>query len=89
MASFFPGLEATPFRSESCLYTTTPDYHYVLDAVPGAGAPIILAGRGSGPAFQMGPPIRAAARAAAPRRAAERAPPPHVLTVPALGEPRT
>ena len=65
VASFFPGLEATPFRSESCLYTTTPDYHYVLDAVPGAGAPIILAGGGSGHAFKMGPAIGDAAAALA------------------------
>ena len=65
MASFFPGLEATPFRSESCLYTTTPDYHYVLDKVPGAGAPVILAGGGSGHAFKMGPAIGDAAAALA------------------------
>ena len=65
VASFFPGLEATPFRSESCLYTTTPDYHYVLDKVPGPGAPVILAGGGSGHAFKMGPAIGDAAAALA------------------------
>ena len=65
VASFFPGLEAAPFRSESCLYTTTPDYHYVLDKVPGAGAPVILAGGGSGHAFKMGPAIGDAAAALA------------------------
>ena len=65
VASFFPGLEATPFHSESCLYTTTPDYHYVLDKVPGTGAPVILAGGGSGHAFKMGPAIGDAAAALA------------------------
>ena len=65
VASFFPGLEAAPFHSESCLYTTTPDYHYVLDKVPGAGAPVILAGGGSGHAFKMGPAIGDAAAALA------------------------
>ena len=69
VASFFPGLEATPFHSESCLYTTTPDYH-VLDKVPGTGAPIILAGGGSGHAFKMGPAIGDAGGAGAGAQAA-------------------
>lgn len=65
VARFFPGLEPAPFRSESCLYTTTPDTHYVLDRVPGRGAPVVLAGGGSGHAFKMGPAIGDAAAALA------------------------
>lgn len=31
--TFFKGVEPKPFRTESCLYTDTPDENFVIDAV--------------------------------------------------------
>ena len=59
-ASSRAGSHALPFRKLPL--PTTPDYHYVLDAVPGTGAPIILAGGGSGHATRWARP------SATPRR---------------------
>jgi sarcosine oxidase len=30
------GLDATPVRAVTCLYTNTPDEHFVIDTLPGA-----------------------------------------------------
>jgi glycine/D-amino acid oxidase-like deaminating enzyme len=56
MADTFPHLEAEPFVTQSCLYTTTPDHDYVISTVPDTPG-VILAGGGSGHAFKMGPAI--------------------------------
>ena len=62
--AFFPHLDPAPFLNDHCLYTSTPDLDYVIDAVPGFPN-VVLAGGGSGHAFKMGPAIGAAAAALA------------------------
>ena len=54
--SMFPHVEPTPFETQSCLYTSTPDHDYVLGHLPSSRR-IVLAGGGSGHAFKMGPAI--------------------------------
>ncbi|KAJ8598620.1 hypothetical protein CTAYLR_003044 [Chrysophaeum taylorii] len=49
-------LDPTPFYTQRCLYTATPDHDYVLGRLP-SNPKIILAGGGSGHAFKMGPAI--------------------------------
>ena len=64
IASRFPHVDHEPFKSQSCLYTSTPDHDYIISAVPGF-ANVVLAGGGSGHAFKMGPAIGEAAAALA------------------------
>ena len=47
----FPGLDPRPLRSESCLYTMSPDGDFVLDRIDG----VIVCGGCSGHAFKFGP----------------------------------
>ena len=56
VAQSFPHVEHTPFTSQSCLYTSTPDHDYVLDRVP-THERVVLVGGGSGHAFKMAPAI--------------------------------
>ena len=56
MQSAFPHVEPTPFSTQSCLYTATPDHDYVLSLAPSSRR-VVLAGGGSGHAFKMGPAI--------------------------------
>ena len=56
VAATFPHLETTPVATQQCMYTTTPDFDYVLGRVPSAPR-VVLAGGGSGHAFKMGPAI--------------------------------
>ena len=78
VADVFPHVEETPFLSQSCLYTTTPDHDYVLDVVPpptfasmkrspstSSWGRVVLAGGGSGHAFKMGPALGECAAALA------------------------
>ena len=58
VAESFPHVEHTPFVTQSCLYTSTPDHDYVLDRVPGHER-VVLVGGGSGHAFKMAPAIGA------------------------------
>ncbi|XP_063058433.1 peroxisomal sarcosine oxidase-like [Engraulis encrasicolus] len=51
---FLPGLEPEPAVVESCLYTVTPDHHFVLDRHPSHSNIIIGAGF-SGHGFKFGP----------------------------------
>lgn len=60
IAQTFPHVEHTPFATQSCLYTTTPDHDYIISRAP-AHPSIVLAGGGSGHAFKMGPAIGEAA----------------------------
>src|SRR5205085_12475058 len=46
-----PGLVPDGFGAETCLYTMTPDEHFVLDRE----GPVVVGGRGSGHAFKFGP----------------------------------
>lgn len=66
IAATFPHVEHTPFVTQSCLYTSTPDHDYIISRVPGRPN-IVLAGGGSGHAFKMGPAIGEAAAALALR----------------------
>jgi sarcosine oxidase len=50
-AQRFPGLDPRPVRTEACLYTMTPDEHFVLDRVDG----MIVCGGDSGHAFKFAP----------------------------------
>ncbi len=63
IASTFPHVEHTPFTTQSCLYTTTPDHDYILSKAPSPYGErnVVLAGGGSGHAFKMGPAIGEAA----------------------------
>lgn len=48
-----PALNDQPIRSETCLYASTPDDHFVLDRV----GPVIIAGGFGGHGFKFGPAI--------------------------------
>mmetsp|Transcript_7701 Transcript_7701/g.25255 ORF Transcript_7701/g.25255 Transcript_7701/m.25255 type:complete len:182 (+) Transcript_7701:454-999(+) len=61
----FPHLEKTPFETQSCMYTSTPDHDFIIGRVPGLRSRVVLAGGGSGHAFKMGPAIGEMAAAAA------------------------
>jgi sarcosine oxidase len=50
-AERFPGLDPRPVHAEACLYTMTPDEHFVLDRLDG----MIVCGGDSGHAFKFGP----------------------------------
>ena len=52
----FPHVQPEPFRTQSCLYTSTPDHDYVLSGVPGHPRAVLVGG-GSGHAFKMAPAI--------------------------------
>ncbi|XP_066552007.1 peroxisomal sarcosine oxidase [Amia ocellicauda] len=56
LARCFPGLLSTPAVVESCLYTVTPDSHFVLDRHPTYGNIVIGAGF-SGHGFKFGPVV--------------------------------
>ncbi|XP_061136038.1 peroxisomal sarcosine oxidase isoform X1 [Syngnathus typhle] len=56
IARSFPGLIPEPAVIESCLYTKTPDRHFVLDRHPAYGNIVIGAGF-SGHGFKFGPVI--------------------------------
>ena len=64
IAANFPHVETTPFETQSCLYTSTPDHDYILSRAPGYPS-VVLAGGGSGHAFKMGPAIGEACAALA------------------------
>lgn len=50
----FPHLDPSPFDVQSCLYTNTPDYHFILDRHPELPNVVIAAGF-SGHGFKFGP----------------------------------
>ncbi|KAJ7990679.1 hypothetical protein DPEC_G00302900 [Dallia pectoralis] len=54
ITSCFPGLVPTPAIVESCMYTVTPDHHFVLDNHPTHSNIVIGAGF-SGHGFKFGP----------------------------------
>ncbi|KAM6970250.1 peroxisomal sarcosine oxidase [Aplochiton taeniatus] len=54
VAHYLPGLEPEPAVVESCLYTVTPDHHFVLDRHPNYSNIVIGAGF-SGHGFKFGP----------------------------------
>ena len=47
----FPGLDSQAVASESCLYESTPDDHFILDRT----GPIVVGAGGSGHAFKFTP----------------------------------
>ncbi|HEX4953466.1 MAG TPA: N-methyl-L-tryptophan oxidase [Thermoanaerobaculia bacterium] len=51
-----PHLEPEPFEVATCLYTTTPDQHFILDRHPGEPRLVIGAGF-SGHGFKFGPAV--------------------------------
>lgn len=51
-----PGLDGEPLRAATCLYTNTPDRHFVLGVHPAHPA-VVVAGGGSGHAFKFCPAI--------------------------------
>ncbi|CAL8118523.1 unnamed protein product [Orchesella dallaii] len=52
----FTGVSPTPVRTESCMYTETPDYDFILDVVPGMENVIIGCGF-SGHGFKLSPVV--------------------------------
>jgi sarcosine oxidase len=44
LARYFPGARWKPLRSETCLYTMTPDAHFVVDRHPGSRRVVVMAG---------------------------------------------
>lgn len=63
--TILPGLDSTPFRSDSCLYTRTRDCHLIIDTAPGWAELVVLAGGGSGHAFKLAPGVGECAAALA------------------------
>jgi len=51
LSATIPGLDGPLVRSESCLYTMTPDRDFILDTIDG----IVVLGGDSGHAFKFGP----------------------------------
>jgi glycine/D-amino acid oxidase-like deaminating enzyme len=52
----FPHLDPRPIKVITCLYTNTPDYHFILDHHP--GLPNVVVGAGfSGHGFKFGPVV--------------------------------
>ena len=49
----FPTLEPDPIAAETCLYTSTPDNHFLIDTV----GPVVVASPCSGHGFKFGPLI--------------------------------
>lgn len=56
VAERFPALDPRPLGTLSCLYTNTPDYHFVIDRHPTCERVVIGAGF-SGHGFKFGPVI--------------------------------
>ncbi|GAB4520786.1 MAG: N-methyl-L-tryptophan oxidase [Anaerolineae bacterium] len=54
VGEIFPGLSTTPIKTQTCLYTNTPDYHFVVDHHPEWSHVMIAAGF-SGHGFKFGP----------------------------------
>ncbi|MGH2687169.1 MAG: FAD-dependent oxidoreductase, partial [Actinomycetota bacterium] len=50
---WFPGLQPVPVSAETCLYTTTPDEHFVIER----RGPIVIASPCSGHGFKFAPVI--------------------------------
>jgi sarcosine oxidase len=53
VAEWFPGLDPTPIEATPCLYTSTPDEHFVLDR----RGPIVVCSPCSGHGFKFTPAI--------------------------------
>ncbi len=54
----FTGVSPKPQMTESCMYTETPDYDYIIDAVPGFKKGNLLVGCGfSGHGFKLAPVV--------------------------------
>jgi sarcosine oxidase len=53
--AWFPGLDPDPVSATTCLYTSTPDHHFVLDRV----GPIVVCSPCSGHGFKFVPLIGA------------------------------
>ena len=51
LPGMLPGLDPRPLRTESCLYTMSPDGDFILDTVDG----VVVVGGDSGHAFKFGP----------------------------------
>ncbi|HEY3772798.1 MAG TPA: FAD-dependent oxidoreductase [Solirubrobacteraceae bacterium] len=51
--SRFPGIDPRPVQTDGCLYTSTPDGHFILDEVDG----MIVCGGDCGHGFKFGPLI--------------------------------
>jgi sarcosine oxidase len=60
LARHFPGARWTALRSEPCLYTLTPDRHFVLDRNPASTRVVIAAGF-SGHGFKFAPALASVA----------------------------
>jgi glycine/D-amino acid oxidase-like deaminating enzyme len=54
ISRFFPHLQTEPLEIHTCLYTNTPDYHFILDRHPNHDNVVIAAGF-SGHGFKFGP----------------------------------
>lgn len=54
IARFFPHLQTEPLEIHTCLYSNTPDYHFILDKHPQHDNIVIAAGF-SGHGFKFGP----------------------------------
>jgi len=52
VARYLPGLEPAPLRAVTCLYTNTPDEHFVIDYLPGTRR-VVVASCCSGHGFKF------------------------------------
>lgn len=56
MERYFPGSSWHPVRSATCMYTLTPDRHFLVDRHP-RDPRVVLAGGGSGHGFKFAPAL--------------------------------
>ena len=56
VAPYLPGVTSRCIRAEPCLYTSTPDFHFVIDRLPGASR-VSLVSACSGHGFKHAPAV--------------------------------
>jgi len=55
--TYMPQLRDQPIQYKTCMYTYTPDEHFILDYLPGTGKKVMVAGGFSGHGFKFAPVI--------------------------------
>jgi sarcosine oxidase len=57
LAERIPGLAGAHLATKVCMYTLTPDEHFVIDHLPGYGGRVVVAAGFSGHGFKFTPVV--------------------------------
>ena len=60
MEHYMPGFNTQPVQRVACMYTMSPDDHFLLDVLPGTDRKVIVAGGFSGHGFKFAPAVGSA-----------------------------